>query len=274
MKQFLLEVEELAIALTRSNEQKVCDLNFSLDAGKSLIFLGESGCGKSLTCKAITGGLEKKEFRVSGSIRFGGENLLALSEKRLCGIYGNEIALIMQNPMTAFNPSARIGSQMMRSIRLHTGEHRKTAFARCETSLREAGLDDPVRVMRAYPFMLSGGMLQRAMIALALALRARLIVADEPTTALDVAHQREAIDALRRLRDNGAAVLLVTHDFAVAKRLGGEMMVMKDGRMVERGTVEKVLWDPKAAYTRALVAASRLHSAQDGGWEDARSGSC
>ena len=122
--------------------------------------------------------------------------------------------------------------------------------------------------MRSYPFMLSGGMLQRAMIALALALHAQLIVADEPTTALDVAHRREAVDTLRRLRDKGVAVLFVTHDFAVARRMGGEMMVMKDGRVIERGTVETILWEPKAHYTRALVAATRLHCAQEGGLKD------
>jgi len=264
MKQPLIQVENLAIVPAGCAEQKVRGLSFSLDAGRSLILLGESGCGKTLTCRAITGGLDAG-FRVSGRILFGGEDLLALSEKRLSGVYGREIALIMQNPMTAFNPSARIGGQMTRTIRLHTGLRRGAAKEKCAAALREAGLDDPERVMRAHPSMLSGGMLQRAMIAMALALDARLIVADEPTTALDVAHRCEVVDALCRLRKRGAAVLFVTHDFAVARRMGGEMMIMKDGRILERGTVEAVLREPRAEYTRALVAASRLRCAADGG---------
>jgi nickel transport system ATP-binding protein len=254
----LLHIEDLFIALKKTGEPLLQNVSFSLQKGCSLVVLGQSGSGKTLTCKTVTGILDRRCFEPSGKIVYEGQDLLSIPQKRLRYIYGVQIALIPQNPMTALNPSMRIGCQMAETLRLHTSLAGKEAYARVGAALQEAGLNRAGEIMKSYPYTLSGGMLQRVLIAMALMVDAKLIVADEPTTALDVENRNATVDTMYRLREKGTAILLVTHDFAVASRMGGDLLVMKDGQMVEKGNIREVLAAPTQAYTRALIRASRL----------------
>ena len=257
----LLNIDDLFITLRKNGEPLVQNISFSLQKGSSLVILGQSGSGKTMTCKTITGILNRRSFNPDGKVFFEGQDLLAMTPKQQRHIYGGQIALIPQNPMTALNPSVRVGHQMAETLRLHTGLKGDKAYIKLETALREAGLNSPGAVMKSYPHTLSGGMLQRVLIAMALMVDSKLIVADEPTTALDVEHRNETVDNMRRLRENGAAILLVTHDFMVASRMGGDMLVMKNGQIVEQGNIHEVLAAPKHPYTRALIDASTLSAA-------------
>ncbi len=252
-----LNVKELSIRLKDDCSLLVDRLSFRVGSGESLILLGQSGCGKSVSCRAVMGLLSRR-FRVDGSILFDGTELRGLPERWRADYYGKRIALVPQNPMTALNPSVKIGKQMDETLRLHTRLDKAQRRERIEKALTDAGLADTERVCASRPGMLSGGMLQRVLIAIALSTDAELVIADEPTTALDVVHRNEIVDAFARLRDGGAALLFVTHDFAAALRLGGDVMVMREGKIVERGSTREVYASPRHEYTRALVRASSL----------------
>ncbi len=253
-----LTVKDLSIHTKKDDHPIVTDLFFSLSSGESLVLLGQSGCGKTMTCRAVMGLLDKRLFRTGGSILFDQTQLLHMAERKRPELYGNKIAFIPQNPMTALDPSMRIRGQMDEHLRLHTKLHAKERKHCIRDALIRAGLTDTERVLRSFPHALSGGMLQRVLIAMATATKADLIVADEPTTALDVVHRNETVDAFLRLRESGAAVLFVTHDFAAALRLGGDVLVMKDGTVVEQGKTRDVYTAPKTEYAKALVKASGL----------------
>ena len=257
----LLTVNDLSIILKENRQALVHNVSFSLNEGASLIILGQSGSGKTLTCKTIMGVLDRKKFMPQGEVLFEGEELLSMPPKKKRDIYGGKIALIPQNPMTALDPSVRIGIQMAETLFLHTGLKGTSAQEKIIAVLDEAGLNRATDITKSYPYMLSGGMLQRVLIAMALMVEAKLIVADEPTTALDAEHRCVTVDALCRLRERGSAVLLVTHDFNVASRTGGDLLIMKEGQVVERGLVEEVLTAPKHPYTRELIDASQLSTA-------------
>ena len=257
----LLTINELSITLRENGQPLVRNVSFSVREGASLVILGQSGSGKTLTCKTVTGVLDRRKFKPDGKVVFAEAELLSVPAKQQRKIYGAQIALIPQNPMTALDPSVRVGKQMTETLRLHTGLKGTEAFEKIMAALREAGLDRAEDVTKSYPYMLSGGMLQRVLIAMALMVDAKLIVADEPTTALDAEHRNATVDALIRLREQGTAILLVTHDFAVASRMGGDLLVMKDGQIVECGLVDEVLGTPKHPYTKALIEASRLSGA-------------
>lgn len=260
----LLTIKNLTICLRETEHPIVQNLSLTFGGGESLILLGQSGSGKTLTCKAITGLLNPRLFAIGGAICFNGEDMLSIPPKQGREIYGAQIALIPQNPMTALDPSMRVGKQMEETLRLHTGLKGVQAQAKIQAALHEAGLEQDVT--KSYPHMLSGGMLQRVLVAMALMADAKLIVADEPTTALDAEHRNAAVDALLRLREKGTAVLLVTHDFAVASRIGGVVLVMKEGQIIEQGNASSLFTAPKNPYTRALLEASRLSgSAFEGG---------
>lgn len=260
----LLNVEHLKIGLKKTGEELVHDISFSVGEGESLVILGQSGSGKTMTCRALMGLLDRKRFFVEGSLSFEGRQLINLGQKDRGKIYGGAIAMIPQNPMSSLDPSMRIGRQMEETLALHSGLRGRALDERIDRALAEAGLSDTALLRRSYPHMLSGGMLQRVTIAMALMVDARCIVADEPTTALDVTHRDGTIDAFIRFRERGAGVVLVTHDFEVAARMGGQILVMKTGRMVETGKTEELLKCPRAEYTRALLAASRLSGAAKG----------
>lgn len=258
----LLSVRNLTVRHLGSGRELVRGLSFTVEPGGATILLGQSGSGKTMTCRAILGLLNRRSFSVSGDIRLGGLNLLNLSERDRKAIYGKRIALVPQNPMTALDPSVRILTQMARILK-RPGETRALLRGRCESALYAAGLDDIGRVLRSRPYELSGGMLQRVIIAIALETGSELIIADEPTTAIDAVHRDLTIDELNRLRDVHRAVLMVTHDFQSARRMGGDVVVMLDGKAVERGELNSVIASPRAAYTLELLAASDLTRRDD-----------
>lgn len=254
----LIDIKKLEITIKQEKKTVVKEINLSLDEGKSLVILGQSGCGKTMTCHCLMGLLDSKKFSISGEIFFDGKDLLKLSAKEKRRFYGKEIAFIPQNPMTAFDPSMKIGKQMLETLLLHSDMPKKERRCAVISALKSSGLEDAERVFNSFPFELSGGMLQRVLIAMVLMTKAVLVIADEPTTALDVVHRNETIEAFVNLRKNGTAVLMVTHDFAAAVQLGGDIIIMNEGKIIETGTAADILSFPKHIYTKRLLEASVL----------------
>lgn len=229
--------------------------------------LGQSGSGKTMTCKAVMGLLDKTQFLVRGRILYGTHELLTMSTREKRMLYGGEIALIPQNPMTALDPSMKIGNQMAETLCQHSSFSKHNCLPVLRDALRAAGLETADNVLNSFPHTLSGGMLQRVIIAMALMTHAKLIIADEPTTALDVVHRNATVEALSQMRSNGSAILMITHDFSVAAQLGGKLAVMKEGRILESGNVGAILSHPQEDYTKALIEASDLaQSVERGRW--------
>ncbi len=232
------------------------DLGFDLAAGESLGIVGESGCGKSMTALAIMG-LLPNMAQVAGEIVFEGRNLLALPEAELCKIRGRRLAMVFQEPMTALNPVKTIGFQVAEGLRWHLGLGRAAAEARAISLLDRVGLPQPRFSPDLFPHQLSGGQRQRVVIAMALACDPALLIADEPTTALDVTSQAEILDLLAEVAaEAGLALLLITHDLAVVWQNTRAMLVMYAGRVVERGQTREVFDRMAHPYTRGLFAAS------------------
>ena len=253
----LLTVADLAIDLpTPGGARRVVhDVSFTLDGGDSLGVVGESGSGKTMTALALMG-LLPDGARVSGAIWFEGRDLARLDEAELQKLRGDRIAMIFQEPMTALNPIRRIGAQVAEPLVLHRGMTKAAAWAEAVRLLDRVRLRDPARAARAYPFALSGGERQRAMIAMALSCGPKLIVADEPTTALDVTVQAKILDLLATLGEQAnMATLLVSHDLAVIARHCRRVLVMYGGAVMESGPAEAVLRRARHPYTRALLEA-------------------
>ncbi len=253
----LLEVDQLQVHLftNRGIVRAVDGISFSLEAGRSLGIVGESGCGKTMTALALMRLIPVPPARiVGGSIRFDGEDVVAMDDARLRALRGNKIAMIYQDPMTTLNPVLTVGEQIAESVRLHRGDGRNAAFLRAVEMLKLVGIPDPDRVARAYPHQLSGGMRQRAVIAMALACDPKLLIADEPTTALDVTIQAQILELLRRLRDDlGTGIILITHDLGVIADLVDEVVVMYAGKLVEHAPVRQLFAAPQHPYTRGLL---------------------
>ncbi len=253
----LLSVENLRIELdTRAGVAPVIDdLSFSLNAGETLSFVGESGCGKSMTALAIMGLLPEKIGRVaSGSILFNGEDITKASDERLREIRGNDISMIFQEPMTSLNPVFTIGEQVAEVLRRHQKLGRKAAWSTAVELLNSVRIPDAARRAKSYPHQLSGGQRQRVMIAMALACKPRILIADEPTTALDVTIQAQIFDLLEDLQaQTGSAIIMITHDMGVVAEIAERMIVMYAGRMVEHGNVDDVLSRPRHPYTKGLI---------------------
>lgn len=211
-----------------------------------------------MTCHAILR-LLSSAFSIQGKILFESDrqyDLLKLQRKQLQNFYGNSIAFIPQNPMTALNPSVSVGAQMLETLLIHKRVSRKDAVSICKNALSEAGLTHPERIMKSYPYTLSGGMLQRVLIAMVLMTEAKLLITDEPTTELDVIHRNAVLEAFSELKKKGTAILLVTHDFYVAKYMGGNLIILRDGETVERGNIKEILENPKHNYTKELIWAA------------------
>ena len=244
------------IRTERGVVRAVDDVSFDVDRAQALGVVGESGSGKSVMARAIMGLLPPRAG-CTGEVIFRGSNILALSEKEKLDIWGKQIAMVFQDPGRSLNPVVRIDRQLTEGMRKHLGTSRSEARTRALELLREVGVPDPERRLRNYPHEMSGGMRQRVMIAIALACEPDLLIADEPTTALDVTIQRQILDLLRRVqRDRGMSLMLISHDLSVVAGRTDRVSVMYAGRLAESGATRKVFAAPRHRYTRALMAAT------------------
>lgn len=253
----LLEVENLTTEFTtrRGKVRAIRDVSFSIGKGEILALVGESGSGKSVTSLSIMGLLNSNGRVVEGSkIIFDGVNLLDLSERKMQQIRGNRISMIFQEPMTSLNPIFTVGDQILESIRLHTRLSRKEAHEKLLHIMDTVGIPNPAKRINDYPHQMSGGMRQRIMIAMAMACQPKLLIADEPTTALDVTIQAQILDLIYRMREQfNISVLLITHDLGVVAEAADRVAVMYCGRIVEQGTTAEILTDPKHPYSNGLL---------------------
>ena len=254
----LLAIDNLSIALPKGADRELAvkDVSLTLDKGEVLCIVGESGSGKSMSANALMGLLPEGVTPSAGSIQFENRDLLTLSDDEMMSLRGKDISMIFQEPLSALNPLMRVGDQIAEVFEAHDlltpTERRKRALE----LLHEVGLPDPDTTIRAYPFQLSGGQRQRVVIAMALALEPKILIADEPTTALDVTTQAQILDLIEDLRKrHGMAVLFITHDFGVVADIADRVIVMQHGEVVEAGEAETVLLNPTHAYTRALLDA-------------------
>ena len=254
----LLEVKNLRVELqTKDGVVPVIDdLSFDLDYGESLSFVGESGCGKSMTALALMGLLPEKVGRIaSGSIKFKGRQLANASSEDLRKIRGNEISMIFQEPMTSLNPVLSVGEQISEVLRLHQKMSVNSAWKRAEDLLDAVNIPDPKRRVHDYPFQMSGGQRQRVMIAMALACEPKILIADEPTTALDVTVQAQIFGLLKDLQTKtGTSIILITHDMGAVAQMARKMIVMYAGRPCEIGEVAQVIQTPQHPYTTGLIS--------------------
>jgi ABC-type dipeptide/oligopeptide/nickel transport system ATPase component len=254
----LLDVQDLTVVFegSRTSVTAVDHISFELAAGETLGLVGESGSGKSVTAFSILRLVQPPGRIVGGRVMFEGRDLLALSEPDMRQVRGARISLIFQEPMTALNPVMRVGDQIAEALRVHGLADASEARARAVELLDAVRMTEPARRVRDYPHQLSGGMRQRVMIAIALACRPPLIIADEPTTALDVTIQAQVLELLRELKERfNLALLLITHDFGVIAEMADRVAVMYKGQIVETGPVRQILREPVHAYTRSLLAA-------------------
>jgi len=263
----LLSIRDLSVGLPEGADRKYAakDINFELDRGEILCIVGESGSGKSMSANAVMGLLPQGVKPVAGTITFDGREILGLSEKEMLKLRGSRISMIFQEPLSALNPLMRVGAQIAEVFEAHgvlSGPERR---ARALKLLDEVGIPDPQAAIRAYPFQLSGGQRQRVMIAMALALEPDILIADEPTTALDVTTQAQILKLIEDLRKSrGMAVIFITHDFGVVADIADRVIVMQTGEIVEAGTADEVLLKPQHPYTRALIdAIPRLTQRKD-----------
>ncbi|APB69019.1 ABC transporter ATP-binding protein [Paenibacillus polymyxa] len=228
--------------------------HFELKKGQVLGLVGESGSGKTVTCKALLQLLDRQTMDVEGSVRLNGRELNGMAAEEMRRIQGKEIAFIMQNPMSAFTPVYTIGAQFMETVRTHTGLTKRQAHELAITALENMNLPDPAKLMKRYSFQLSGGMLQRVMIAISMCLRPAVVIADEPTTALDVVNQLQVLRELDRLRtEYNTSILLISHDLGVISQLADEVAVMQQGRIVEQAEVHQLFDHPQDEYTKMLL---------------------
>jgi peptide/nickel transport system ATP-binding protein len=254
----LLEVKNLQTHFATPDGvlRAVDGLSFHVDAGETVGIVGESGCGKSVTSMSILRLVQTPPGKIAGSIRFEGRDLIQASDQEMRDLRGNAISMIFQEPMTSLNPVLTVGRQIGETVRLHQGMSAKDAEAKAVEMLTLVGIPAPARRVREYPHQLSGGMRQRVMIAMALACNPRLLIADEPTTALDVTIQAQILDLMRDLKTRlGSAIMLITHDLGVVAEMAQRVVVMYAGRKVEEAPVNEIFARPMHPYTRGLLGA-------------------
>ena len=252
----LLEVNDLRTSFfTDAGEVKAVNgISFQLDRGKVLGIVGESGSGKSVTAYSIMQILASTGKIVGGSIKLDGEELVDAGEKKMRKVRGNKISIIFQDPMTSLNPTHTIGHQLTEAILLHTGRNKKQAKERAVEMLRLVNINEPEKRMKQYPHELSGGMRQRIVIAMALACEPDILIADEPTTALDVTIQAQILDLMTSLqKELGMAIIMITHDLGVVAQMCDEVIVMYAGSICEQGTADEIFYNPRHEYTKGLL---------------------
>jgi len=264
----LLEIENLQTHFRTPDgvNRAVDGVSFSVEPGETVAIVGESGCGKTVTASSILRLIPEPPGKIGGSIRFEGVDLLKLDERAMRDIRGNQISMIFQEPMTSLNPVLTVGRQIRETLRLHQDLGRRAAEGRAVEILRLVGIAEPQRRVREYPHQLSGGMRQRVMIAIALACNPKLLIADEPTTALDVTIQAQILDLMSDLKQRvGAAIILITHDLGVVAEIAERVLVMYAGRKVEEAPVGELFRSPRHPYTQGLLGAlPKLGSSLDG----------
>lgn len=263
----LLKVRNLRTSFFTENGEvrAVNGISFNLNKGKVLGIVGESGSGKSVTAYSIMQILSPPGEVVGGSVKFKNEELVGVSEKRMQKIRGNNISIIFQDPMTSLNPVFTIGNQIQEAILLHTNRTRKQAKARAIELLQLVGINEPEKRLKQYPFELSGGMRQRIGIAMALACEPDILIADEPTTALDVTIQAQILELMQKLqKELGMAIIMITHDLGVIAQMCDEVIVMYAGKICEQGTAEEIFYNPKHEYTKGLLASIPYGSKAEG----------
>ena len=252
----LLKVRDLHTSFfTPAGEVKAVNgVSFNLDRGKVLGIVGESGSGKSVTAYSIMQILASTGKIVSGSIKLDGEELVNAGESVMRTVRGNKISIIFQDPMTSLNPTYTIGHQLMEAILLHTNRNKKQAWDRAVEMLKLVNVNEPEKRMKQYPYEFSGGMRQRVMIAMALACEPDILIADEPTTALDVTIQAQILDLMHDLQEElGMAIIMITHDLGVVAQMCDEVIVMYAGSICEQGTADEIFYNPKHEYTKGLM---------------------
>ena len=252
----LLEVRDLHTAFTTpaGTVNAVNGVSFDLERGKVLGIVGESGSGKSVTAYSVMQILEKNGKIVSGSIKVDGQELVGAGEKVMKTVRGNKISIIFQDPMTSLNPTYTIGHQLVEAIVLHTDRNKKQAWDRAVEMLRLVNINEPEKRMKQYPFEFSGGMRQRIMIAMALACEPDILIADEPTTALDVTIQAQILELMQSLqKELGMAIIMITHDLGVVAQMCDEVIVMYAGSICEQGTADEIFYNPCHEYTKGLM---------------------
>ncbi|MBP1755142.1 MAG: ABC-type dipeptide/oligopeptide/nickel transport system, ATPase component [Firmicutes bacterium] len=252
----LLEVNELEVRFSSDTGEvaSIDGVSFSVSPGEIVCIVGESGCGKSVTSLSIMGLLGQSGKVTKGTILFDGANLLEKTEKELDEIRGNSLTMVFQDAMTSLNPVLTIGGQMIETMRIHMKLDKKQAMERALGLLTKVGLPDGAKIMKKYPHTLSGGMRQRVMIAMALACNPKLLIADEPTTALDVTIQAQIMELLRSLnREYGMSIILITHDMGVVAEMADRVLVMYAGQIVEEAEVHQLFKRPEHPYTQALL---------------------
>ena len=255
-KKYVLQVKDLHTTfVTDSGEvQAVNGVSFNLEPGKILGIVGESGSGKSVTAYSIMQILAENGRVTSGEVLYNGEDITKWSKKQMTGFRGKCCSIIFQDPMTSLNPVFTIGNQLEEAIRLHTGKSKKEAKERAVEMLKLEGVNEPAKRVKQYPFELSGGMRQRVMIAMALACEPDILIADEPTTALDVTIQAQILELMQDLQHKlGMAIIIVTHDLGVIADMCDEIIVMYGGRVCERGTADDIFYEPAHEYTKGLL---------------------
>lgn len=254
-KNSILEIKGLSVSFSTygGRVKAVRDVSLEIGEGECVAIVGESGCGKSVTAKSVMG-LIPRGCVEGGEIIFQGKDLLKYTEKQMQGVRGDDISMIFQDPMTSLNPVYTIGNQIVEVILLHTNKTKKEAYERAKELLELVGINEPTKRLKQYPHELSGGMRQRVMIAIALACEPKLLIADEPTTALDVTIQAQILELMQELRKKlGMSIIMITHDLGVVASMCEKIAVMYAGHIVEYGTADEIFYNPSHEYTKGLI---------------------